>query len=349
MKAIVTGAAGFIGCHTVARLLAENFTVVGMDNLSRAGSTSNLEWLQARDGAFRFHHADIRSANDVESVFAAHRDAEVVIHEAAQVAVTTAVADPRGDFAINAFGTLNVLEATRLLLPKGARFLFASTNKVYGKMEHLRVVGRQRRYAYESRPEGVAETEPLDFHSPYGCSKGAAEQYVKDYGRIYGLRSTVFRQSCIYGTRQFGMEDQGWVAWFTIAALLGKQITIFGDGMQVRDLLWVDDLISLYLAALAKPEVAEGKIYNAGGGAANTLSLLELVALLEERLKRPLNPLFSDWRPGDQKIFVADSIKAAEELNWKPKISPKDGVNLLFDWVAGHRDLLTRITVLEKN
>ena len=343
MKVIVTGAAGFIGCHTVARLLAGGAAVVALDNLSRAGSTSNLEWLQARPGDFHFCHGDIRSATDVERVFAAHRDADVVIHEAAQVAVTTAVADPRSDFDINALGTFNLLEATRLWLPAGTRFLYASTNKVYGKMDHVKVVEQEQRYAYECMPQGAKENEPLDFHSPYGCSKGAAEQYVRDYGRIYGLRSTVFRQSCIYGTRQFGVEDQGWVAWFTIAAVLGKQVTIFGDGKQVRDLLWVDDLVDLYLAALAQPEVSANKIYNAGGGAANTLSLLELVALLDARLGRPIHPLFSGWRPGDQKIFVANSEKAAAELGWKPKVSPKQGVDLLFDWVVEHRDLLARI------
>jgi CDP-paratose 2-epimerase len=339
-KIIVTGAAGFIGCHTAARLLKEGIAVIGVDNLSRAGSTSNLAWLQSQGGNFRFYHADIRSAADVERVFAAHRDANAVIHEAAQVAVTTAIADPRNDFEINALGTFNVLEATRRLLKNGAHFLHASTNKVYGKMDHLKIVEQARRYAYENNPKGVAETEPLDFHSPYGCSKGAAEQYVNDYGRIYGLRCTVFRQSCIYGTRQFGMEDQGWVAWFTIAAVLDKPVTIYGDGKQLRDLLWVDDLVNLYLAALAKPEFSAGKIYNAGGGEVNTLSLLELVTLLSARLKSPLRPRFSDWRPGDQKVFVADSYKAASELGWKPQVSPKEGVNLLFDWVTMHRDLL---------
>jgi|ERR1039458_950466 CDP-paratose 2-epimerase len=340
MKVIVTGAAGFIGCHVAARLLRKNATVIGLDNLSRAGSTSNLEWLHSQGGAFRFYHADIRSANDVERVFSAHRDADAVIHEAAQVAVTTAVADPRSDFEINALGTFNVLEATRLALQQGVRFLYASTNKVYGKMGHIKVSEQGRRYTYDALPEGVSEAEPLDFHSPYGCSKGAAEQYVKDYSRIYGLRSTVFRQSCIYGTRQFGIEDQGWVAWFTIAAVLGKQVTIFGDGKQVRDLLWVDDLVSLYLAALAKPETTAGKVYNAGGGAANTLSLLELVSLIEARLGRPLNPLVTDWRPGDQKIFIADCARLAEELDWKPRVSPEQGVNLLFDWVTAHRKTL---------
>jgi CDP-paratose 2-epimerase len=343
MKVIVTGAAGFIGCHTAARLLKEGAQVIALDNLSRPGSTSNLEWLQAREGALQFCHADVRYPNDIERVFSAHRDADAVIHEAAQVAVTTAVAHPRDDFEINALGTFNVLEATRLLLKKGAQFLYASTNKVYGKMDHIKVVELERRYGYESKPEGASESEPLDFHSPYGCSKGSAEQYVNDYNRIYGVRSTVFRQSCIYGTRQFGVEDQGWVAWFTIAAVLDKQVTIFGDGKQVRDVLWVDDLVSLYLAALAKPEAAAGKIYNAGGGAANTLSLLELVTLIDTQRKRPLNPLFSDWRPGDQKIFVADCAKAKSELEWRPNVSPYQGFKLLFDWVTANSDLMRRL------
>jgi CDP-paratose 2-epimerase len=284
--------------------------------------------------------------NDLERVFGLHRDAAAVVHEAAQVAVTTAVADPQNDFAINALGTFNLLEATRLLLPKGTGFLYASTNKVYGRMDHVRVVERERRYAYEALPLGVSESEPLDFHSPYGCSKGAAEQYVNDYGRIYDLRTTVFRQSCIYGTRQFGLEDQGWVAWFTIAAILGEQITVFGDGKQVRDLLWVDDLVDLYVAALAHPETAAGKIYNAGGGPTNTLSLLELISLLEARLGSPLQPRFSTWRPGDQRIFVTDSGRAAAALRWAPSTTPQRGVNLLFDWVTANRSLLE--SVLER-
>lgn len=341
MKVIVTGAAGFIGSHVATQFAARGATVIGLDNLSRRGSVENLNVL-ASCRHFEFCHADIRSARDIADAFSRHTDADAVVHEAAQVAVTTSVADPRHDFEINALGTLNVLEAARRYTP-GAAFLYASTNKVYGEMTHVPVCERLARYEYADQPHGIDESAPVDFHSPYGCSKGCAEQYVHDYSRIYGLKSVVFRQSCIYGTRQFGVEDQGWVAWFTIASMLGKPVTIYGDGKQIRDILWVDDLIDLYLRAIDRIQVAAGQIYNAGGGAANTLSLLELVDLLSSRCKRKIAPAFGDWRPGDQKVFVANCEKARRELGWSPKVCPRDGVSVLFDWVHASCDLMARL------
>ena len=269
----------------------------------------------------------------------AHSDASLVIHEAGQVAVTTSVLNPRMDFESNALGTLNVLEAVRLQAPHMI-FLFASTNKVYGGLEHVIVREGASRYEYAEAAEGIDEREPIDFHSPYGCSKGAAEQYVRDYHRIYGLRTVVFRQSCIYGARQYGMEDQGWVAWFTIASLLGRPITIFGDGKQVRDVLWVGDLIDLYQRAVDRIDIAAGQIYNAGGGAGNTLSLRELLIMLEQQLGRPIPRATSDWRPGDQRIFVANSAKARMELDWLPATSPQRGLPLLVEWTQDHLDLI---------
>ena len=249
---------------------------------------------------------------------------DAVLHLAAQVAVTTSVADPRADFEINALGTFNVLEAVRLA-GAGPAVLYSSTNKVYGNLEHVHVVERDGRYAYENFPTGVDESEPLDFHSPYGCSKGAGDQYVRDYARIYGLKTVVFRQSCIYGTRQFGIEDQGWIAWFCLATLRGQPFTIFGDGKQIRDTLWVDDLINAYEAAIERIDTVSGEVFNVGGGPSNTLSLLELVAMLEAHFGRKLNPPFADWRPGDQRVFVADIGKAERLLGWRPEVSTARG------------------------
>jgi CDP-paratose 2-epimerase len=275
-------------------------------------------------------------------LFAQHQDTDVVIHEAAQVAVTSSVSDPRTDFEVNALGTFNVLEAARQYTPQ-AVFLYASTNKVYGQLEHLCAREGLTRYEYTEATRGIDESESMDFHSPYGCSKGCAEQYVRDYHRIYGLKSVVFRQSCVYGTRQFGVEDQGWVAWFIIASVLGRPLTIYGDGKQLRDLLWVDDLIDLYLKAIASIETTAGQIYNAGGGASNTLSLLELLDILRSYLGRSITVRFSAWRPGDQKVFVSDCEKARRELGWSPKTAPLEGVTSLLRWAEESRDLLARL------
>ena len=281
---------------------------------------------------------DIRDGAALDAALHRHRDTEVIVHLAAQVAVTTSVTEPRHDFEVNALGTFNLLESARRHAPSAA-FLYASTNKVYGGLEHVGVEQRDGRYAFRGRPGGISEDEPLDFHSPYGCSKGAADQYVRDYARIYGLRTVVFRQSCIYGWRQFGVEDQGWVAWFTIAAVTGKPVTIYGDGRQVRDLLFVDDLCEAYDAAVERIDRASGKVFNLGGGPRNTLSLLELVEQLDRLTGRPLRPAFSDWRPGDQPVFIADVARAAEALGWRPRTGVSEGVEKLTRWVQENRAL----------
>jgi CDP-paratose 2-epimerase len=235
-----------------------------------------------------------------------------------------------------------VLEAVRVNCPQAA-LLYASTNKVYGGMEQIVIVEKDGRYAYQDLPRGMPETTPLDFHSPYGCSKGAGDQYVHDYARIYGLKTVVFRQSCIYGTRQFGIEDQGWVAWFTIATVLGKPITLYGDGKQVRDVLWVGDLISLYARAIDNIDVAGGKVYNAGGGAAFTMSLLELLEFLRQLKGEPVPVSTADWRPGDQKVFVADISKVKADLGWEPTVSPAEGVKRLWEWTHPNSALLREV------
>ena len=248
----------------------------------------------------------------------AAESADVIYHLASQVAVTTSVQDPRHDFEANALGTFNVLEAARL---SGRRpiVLYASTNKVYGGMEDVAVVEGETGYSYRDYPYGIPETYPLDFHSPYGCSKGAGDQYVRDYARIYGLPTVVLRQSCIYGPRQFGVEDQGWVAWFLIAAVTGQPITIYGDGKQVRDVLWVDDLLDLYDMVIEQIDVAAGQVYNVGGGPGNTLAVWQELGPMLTRLMGDEIPVaHDDWRPGDQHIFVADIRKAERELGWRP-------------------------------
>jgi CDP-paratose 2-epimerase len=337
MKAIVTGGAGFIGCNAIKRLMAEGWEVVAIDDLSRRGSEKNLSWLQG-EGKFTFHRCDVRDARHVSTIVGEHRDADLVLHLAAQVAVTTSVTDPRTDFEVNALGTFNVLEAVRAHAPQTA-FLYSSTNKVYGGLEHLAVTETAGRYGYADMVGGVSEREPLDFHSPYGCSKGAADQYVRDYARIYGLRTVVFRQSCIYGYRQFGVEDQGWLAWFTIAAAKGQPITIYGDGKQVRDVLFVEDLVDLYLTATRQIERAAGKVYNVGGGPTNVLSLHDLLGKLDQLSGGKIERRYDEWRPGDQKVFVCDIGKAKAELGWAPKVSAQEGVERLNRWVKDNINL----------
>jgi CDP-paratose 2-epimerase len=337
LKALITGGAGFIGSNLVHRLAREGHSVVVYDDLSRFGTDKNVAWLRAEHGdQWRLIQADIR---DFSTLREAAADADVIYHLASQVTVTTSVQDPRHDFEVNALGTFNVLEAARL---SGRRpmVLYASTNKVYGGMEDVAVVEGETNYAYRDFPHGIPETYPLDFHSPYGCSKGAGDQYMHDYARIYDLPTVVFRQSCIYGPRQFGIEDQGWIAWFLIAAVTGQPITIYGDGKQVRDVLWVDDLLDLYQATLDRIEVAAGQVYNVGGGPQNTLSVWsELGPMLEMLLRRDIDVARDDWRPGDQRIFVADTRKAEQELGWRPQVSSAEGVRRLYEWVAASKSL----------
>ncbi|MGZ6987769.1 MAG: GDP-mannose 4,6-dehydratase [Thermoanaerobaculia bacterium] len=339
MRILVTGGAGFIGCHAADRFLSRGDEVTVLDNLSRAGSRGNIEWLESRHGggSLRIHAADIR---DFATVREAARDKDAILHLSGQVAVTRSVADPREDFEANALGTFNVLEAARLSGTRPA-FLYSSTNKVYGGMEDVAIVEGPSRYRYRDLPHGIPETQPLDFHSPYGCSKGAGDQYVRDYARIYGLPTVVFRQSAIYGPRQYGVEDQGWLAWMIIACETGRPLTIFGDGKQVRDVLFVDDLIDLYLLAVENAAAVAGQVFNVGGGPDNTLSVWsEFGTLLETRLGRRVPVSFRDWRPGDQRIYVSDLRKARERLGWAPRVGIEEGVARLHEWVVENATLL---------
>ncbi len=337
---LVTGGAGFIGSNYVHRLLGRGERVTIYDNLSRAGAQRNIDWLRVNHGenSFRLVVADIR---DMDQLILATQDSDVILHLAGQVAVTTSVVHPREDFENNALGTFNVLEAARHS-ERQPVVLYASTNKVYGEMEDARVEEGRTSYRYADLPNGVHEAQPLDFHSPYGCSKGAGDQYVRDYHRIYGLKSVVLRQSCIYGPRQFGIEDQGWVAWFVIAALLGKPITIYGDGKQVRDVLFIDDLLDVYDLAVERIDQAAGQAFNIGGGPANTMSIWwEFGPLLESLLGHKIPVEHADWRPGDQHIYVSDIRKAGRLLGWQPKTSVEEGVRHLFEWVKSNIDLFS--------
>lgn len=335
---LITGGAGFIGSNYAARCIQRGEAIKIFDNLSRAGSLRNLKWLEESFGktSFELIKGDVR---DSDSIDKAIKGAGKILHLAAQVAVTTSVTDPQTDFEINAQGTFNVLEATRKT-GDYPPLIFASTNKVYGGMENVQVIEKTSRYDYKDLPFGASENQPLDFHSPYGCSKGSGDQYVRDYHRIYGLPTLVFRQSCIYGTRQFGVEDQGWVAWFIIAAVLGKPITIYGDGKQVRDILFVEDLLDAYDAGFARlPEIG-GQIFNIGGGRQNTISVWqEFQPILEKLLGKSIPTSRSDWRPGDQPVFISDIRKAQEILKWSPKVSAEKGIDRLFNWVNENQSL----------
>jgi len=338
---LITGGAGFIGINAADYFLQKGYGVVLFDNLSRKGSEENLKWLKKkRSGKFSFVNGDV--TKDTKKLSALVARVDTVFHLAAQVAVTTSVLEPHHDFYTNTYGTLQVLEAIRKS-PNRPMIIYSSTNKVYGNIEGARTVLTSSGYRYHDFPIGVSEAHILDFHSPYGCSKGAADQYVRDYARIYGLKTVVFRQSCIYGPNQFGMEDQGWVAWFTISAILGRPITIYGDGHQVRDVLYVEDLCRLYEAAIKYRDRISGKIYNVGGGPDNVLSVRATIAALQDILGKKITYSFADWRPGDQKVFISDISKIKKDIGWEPKISIANGLKELIGWAASREKLFKRL------
>ena len=337
MRILMTGGAGFIGCNLAAYFMRAGHEVTIFDNFSRRGSEANLAWLQQECAPGpRVVRGDVR---DASAIAAAVLDQEAVFHLAGQVAVTTSVNDPRHDFESNALGTFNTLEAARAS-GRNPIFIYTSTNKVYGGMEEAKVIDTGPRYAFADLPNGVPETWPLDFHSPYGCSKGAGDQYVRDYQRIYGLPTVVFRQSAIYGPRQFGIEDQGWLAFFAICAATGRPFTIFGDGKQVRDLLYIDDLARAFDLAMQRIDRTAGQVYNIGGGAERVLSVwTDTRPLLEALAGRQLEVRFGDWRPGDQRIYVSDISRAKADFGWQPEVTPEQGVKRLWDWVQANKAL----------
>ena len=338
MTTLITGGAGFVGTNLAARLLREGGEVLVLDSLARAGVEENLRWLRDTFGsALSVEVGDVRDRALVRSAVAR---ADAVFHFAAQVAVTTSLGDPVDDFEVNARGTLNVLEAIRTR-PHPPPLVFTSTNKVYGALGDLAMRRTGRRYAPRdaAAAAGVGEDRPLDFHSPYGCSKGAADQYVRDYARTFGLPTTVFRMSCIYGPHQFGTEDQGWVAHFLIQALRDRPITLYGDGLQVRDVLFVEDLVDAFLLALQRMSSGAGQAFNIGGGPDNAVSLLELLEMIAEITGRAPQVRFDDWRPGDQKYYVTNTARFEQATGWRPRTGVRRGLEQLAEWLASERAL----------
>jgi CDP-paratose 2-epimerase len=331
---LVTGGAGFVATNVADRLLASGRRVRLFDNLSRAGVDANLRWMRDHHGdRLEFVRGDIR---DEAAVRRAVRGVDQVFHFAAQVAVTTSLTDPFLDFEVNARGTLNLLEAVRAL-PTPPSLLFTSTNKVYGDLDDVDLIRRGDRYEPadpQLLAQGISEARPLDFHSPYGCSKGAAEQYVLDYARTFGLPATVFRMSCIYGPHQFGTEDQGWVAHFLIQALRRRPLTLYGDGLQVRDILFVEDLVDAMLLAHATIDDAAGRAFNIGGGPRHTISLLELLGAIEDITgERPAYDI-EPWRPADQRYYVSDTARFERLTGWRPRVAPRAGIERLLAWLV---------------
>lgn len=331
-RTVITGGAGFVGSNLAARLAGEGHEVVLLDNLTRASVVQNWYWLQEQFGdRVRLVQGDVRDAELVRRLITG---VQHVFHLAAQVAVTTSLQSPFDDFDVNARGTLNVLEAVRAQR-RPPTVLFTSTNKVYGALNDVALVRRRTRYTPHDgslQCFGINESRPLDFHSPYGCSKGAADQYVLDYARTFGIPAAVFRMSCIYGQRQFGTEDQGWVAHFVLEAQRGEALTVFGDGRQVRDVLHVDDLMDAMCHMIHQPDRLVGRAFNVGGGPGNTLSLVELLAELEQRLHRACRVNFADWRRGDQRYYVSDCRRLEARTGWKPRISVDQGIERLIGW-----------------
>ena len=340
-QVLITGGAGFIGCNLADRLAGQGHQVVVMDTLARPGVEANLKWLLLRHGS-RVSHltADVRKPTAVD---AAAAQADVVFHLAAQVAVTTSLADPRTDFDINLGGALNVLEAARL---RKTPVIFASTNKVYGDLGDVELVLKDDAWQPADpalRRRGVDELRPLDFHTPYGCSKGAADQYVLDYARSYEVPTCVLRMSCIYGPRQLGTEDQGWVAHFLIRALEGSPITLYGDGRQVRDILHVEDAVDAYVAAWTRMRSVSGRAFNLGGGPENAVSLRCLIGHIDRLIGRETELRFEDWRAGDQRYFVADAAAAHDALGLGAPKPWRTGVSELADWLRTKRRVDGRV------
>jgi CDP-paratose 2-epimerase len=338
MRFLITGGAGFIGSNAARRFRELHHDVVVLDSFARPASRFNRAWLESIHPEIRYVEADVRDAEALRAALSEPFD--VVLHLAGQVAVTTSILDPVTDHDINALGTFKLLEELRRRhagAPDRAPLLiYASTNKVYGHLSMGDTI-RDGRWDFQNLPAGVSEEEPLSFESPYGCSKGAADQYVIDYHRSFGLPTVAMRQSCIYGPRQFGEEDQGWVAWFALAAIFELPITFYGDGLQVRDLLWVEDLVALYLAAADNRGKVAGRAYNVGGGPGFRLSLKELMVILEKRLQKKIPIASAPARLGDQPVFYCNVARAEKELGWRPQVGPDEGIDRLLAWIRDNR------------
>jgi CDP-paratose 2-epimerase len=336
MKYLITGGCGFLGSNIAKEILNRKEELIIFDSLYRFGSYQNLEWLKSI-GKFKFIHGDIRNTNDVENVIRNNKP-DVIYHLAGQVAMTTSIENPRMDFEVNSYGSFNLLNSVRLYSSEST-VIYSSTNKVYGDLEQYTYKENDTRYICVEKPNGFDENIQLDFHSPYGCSKGSADQYMLDFARIYGLKTVVFRHSSMYGGRQFATIDQGWIGWFTQKAIeikrkeLKESFTISGNGKQVRDIAYADDIVSLYLEASKKISKIKGQVFNVGGGIENSLSLLELFSFLEKELNIKMNYKQRPPRESDQKIFIADLSKVKKLIGWEPKISKEEGIRKMIKWI----------------
>jgi CDP-paratose 2-epimerase len=337
-RILITGGLGFIGSNLSQFLLStSDYEIIIYDNMSRKNVSKNRDWLREHNGTNRLKIVK-GDLGDFEGLKKSARDVEKIYHIAGQVAVTNSVLDPIIDFRTNAWGTLNVLEVARQLNTDPSLIL-TSTSKVYGALEDIKIVEKKFRYDFENCSYGISEDMKIDPNSPYGCSKFCADAYFQDYYRIYGLKTVVFRMSCIYGYRQFGTEDQGWIAHFIISSLFNKKLTIYGDGKQIRDILFIQDLVNGFQMASKNISTTKGQVYNIGGGPKNTISLLELIELVETLLNRKINYGYNDWRPGDQKVYYSNTAKASRDFGWEPEISKEEGVKNLFEWVSNNRQL----------
>ena len=336
MKYLITGGCGFLGSNLALEVFSKGVELCILDNLYRESSYKNFERFNHK-GKFKFIHADIRNQNDVENTIKSVKP-DVIFHLAGQVAMTISLENPRMDFEVNALGSLNVLESVRKYSPDSI-IIYSSTNKVYGDLNYLKYQEKETRYVAVDYPNGFDENLKLDFHSPYGCSKGAADQYMLDYARIFGLKTVVFRHSSMYGGRQFATYDQGWIGWFCQKAievkrgLLKEPFTISGNGKQVRDILHIKDVVDLYFKTIEKIEEIKSQAFNIGGGMKNSLSLLELFEILEREMDVKLKFKKLHYRISDQKIFVADIFKSKEKIGWKPKISKFNGIKKMIEWI----------------
>ena len=340
MNILITGGCGFLGSNLAAHGISQGHHITVFDNLSRFGATNNLEWLYSK-GKFSFVHGDTSKQNEVDALFQ-KKTYDAVFHVAGQVAMTTSIENPYKDFQTNTLGTLHLLEAIRRYNPN-AVMIYSSTNKVYGDLEQYHYYETDTRYVCKEFPNGFDESVPLDFRSPYGCSKGAADQYMLDYHRIYGLKTIVFRHSSMYGGRQFATYDQGWIGWFCRKALEKhnnkecEPFTISGTGKQVRDILHADDMVALYYSAVQSAEKIVGNAFNIGGGMKQSLSLLELFNILEEILSIKMNYIMLPPRVSDQKVFVADITKIFNAIGWRPRVFSKDGLRKMIEWENNKR------------
>jgi CDP-paratose 2-epimerase len=343
-KILITGGCGFIGANATEYYLNKDYQVLALDNLSRVGSEQNLKWLKTLEGRFIFKRIDIRNYISLAKVFKEFKP-DLILHLAAQTTVTGSIINPREDFDINALGTFNVLEAMRNEIPE-VSLIYSSTNKVMGELADIPIREEKSKYVFKNI-KGISEKQPLDFCSPYGCSKGCGDQYVLDYSRIYKLNTVVFRQSCIYGSRQFGVEGQGWLAWLISSVIFNHSINVYGTGKQVRDVLHVADLINAFDLAFKNIKKTKGKVYTIGGGIKSAVSILEFFEILEDISGKKFVYKIKPWRLADQKVYISDISSAKRDFGWVPQITPTEGIRSMYKWILQNKNLINKSGVFK--